>query len=68
MATLTVLNEDKDLERNIENDPLYMAVINAKNAQERERAVKTLSSIRGSTAVSLLIQYLKKKGRKTCLQ
>ena len=49
------------LERNIENDPLYMAVINAKNAQERERAVKTLSAIRGSTAVPLLIQYLKKK-------
>ena len=49
------------LERNIKNDPLYLAVINAKNAQERERAVKTLSAIRGSTAVPLLIQYLKKK-------
>ena len=49
------------LERSIKNDPLYMAVINAKNAQERERAVKTLSSIRGSTSVPLLIQYLKKK-------
>ena len=48
-------------ERNIENDPLYMAVINAKNVEERQRAVKTLSAIRGSTAVSLLIQYLKMK-------
>ena len=51
----------EELERSIKNDPLYMAVINAKNVQERERAVKTLSSIRGSTAVPLLIQYLKLK-------
>ena len=49
------------LEKSIKNDPLYTAVIKAKTYQERERAVKTLSSIRGSTAVSLLMEYLKKK-------
>ena len=58
--TMENYQEWETLERNIKNDPLYMAVINAKNARERERAVKTLSSIRGSTAVHLLIQYLKK--------
>ena len=54
-------NMKGSLERSIENDPLYTAVLEAKTHQERERAVKTLSSIRGSTAIHLLIQYLKKK-------
>ena len=54
----SLLNEGKD---EILGDPLYKKVINAKTDAERAKALETLRSIRGESAVVTLINYLKNK-------
>jgi len=58
------LEEDNSkLPKDVANDPLYMAVINAKNDQEAEEAMKKLISVRGKEAVNVLKRALKQAGK-----
>jgi len=53
------LNEQQ-MRKEFGNDPLYMAVLNAKSKQEYQKALDTLQSIRGPNAVRLLQKAAKK--------
>ena len=60
----------KDVPKEFMGDPLYKAVLTAKNPKEYEKALKTLQSIRGSSAVGALKAAMdnKKQNEQTDVQ
>lgn len=51
----------KDVPEDFWNDPLYKKVLTSKNPKEFKKALETLLSIRGSSAVAALQQVMKQK-------
>lgn len=49
---------------NLENDPLYAKVINAKNKEEFSKALKTLTEEKGIEARKKVTEYLIKKRKR----
>lgn len=50
----------KDVPKEFMADPLYKAVLTAKDGKEYQKALKTLLSIRGSDAINALRAAMKK--------
>jgi hypothetical protein len=51
----------KDIPIEFREDPLYNAVLTAKNAKDYKKALDTLLSIRGSNAIDALKHAMNKK-------